>query len=204
VAQSKSIRVDQWRKAQPESAWERLTLRDSTQGELEVEVLQQRVWLWDGKEEHGRQWHLLVRRELHAPGEFTYSLSNAPENTSTLRLAQMQGQRFWVERAFQNGKSHAGLADYQVRGWKGWHHHMALVMVAMLFMLEERLAAEEDCPLLSCADVETLLAHFLPRRDVTVAEVIRQMQIRHQRRQAAIDYAYEKQRLRREHGREVM
>ena len=29
----------------------------------------------------------------------------------------MQGQRFWIERAFQDGKSHAGLGDYQARGW---------------------------------------------------------------------------------------
>ena len=58
-----------------------------------------------------------------------------------LRLAQMQGQRFWVERTFQDGKSHAGLDHYQARGWRAWHHHMALVMMAMLFMLEERVAA---------------------------------------------------------------
>jgi hypothetical protein len=36
VAQSKSTRVDRWRRAQPEAAWGRLTLHDSTQGELEV------------------------------------------------------------------------------------------------------------------------------------------------------------------------
>jgi SRSO17 transposase len=195
VAQSKSIQVDKWRKSQAEDAWEMQTLRDSTQGKLQVEVLHKRVWLWDGKEEHARHWHLVVRRELQAKSEITYSLSNAPEDTPALRLAQMQGQRFWVERSFQNGKSNAGLADYQVRGWRGWHHHMALVLVAMLFMLEQRMTVEEHCPLLSCADVETLLAHFLPRRDSTVEEVLRQLEVRHRKRQASIDYAYEKQRL---------
>jgi hypothetical protein len=75
-----------------------------------------------------------------------------------------------------------------------WHHHMALVMMAMLFMLEERVAAADTVPLPSCADLETLLAHFLPRRDVSIDEVIRQMQVRHAKRQAAIDYAFEKQR----------
>ena len=90
----------------------------------------------------------------------------------------MQGQRYWVERSFQDGKSHAGLSHYQAREWKAWHHHMALVMMAMLFMLEERIKQQEDYPLLSCSDIETLLAHFLPRRDVGVDEVVRQMEVR--------------------------
>ena len=72
---------------------------------------------------------------------------------------------------------------------------MALVMMAMLFMLKERIEQHEAYPLLSCADIEGLLARFLPRRDVGVDEVIRQMDARHQKRQAAIDYAYEKQQL---------
>ncbi len=107
----------------------------------------------------------------------------------------MQGQRYWVQRSFQDGKSQAGLGRYQVRGWKPWHHHMALVMMAMLFKLKERIEQQEEYPLLSCADTETLLAHFLPRRDVGVDEVIRQMEFRHRKRQAAIDFAYAEQQL---------
>lgn len=59
-------------------------------------------------------------------------------------------------------------------------------MMAMLFMLKERMEHQEDCPLLGCANIETLLAHFLPRRDVGVEEVVRQMEVRHQKRQASI------------------
>ncbi|MCP4286456.1 MAG: IS701 family transposase, partial [Gammaproteobacteria bacterium] len=182
VSQSERVRVDEWTKAQPDSTWTRVTLRDSTKGKLQVEVLHRRVWLWDGKEAKAHHWHLIVRREVKARDEIKYSLSNAPEHTSLQRLAQMQGQRYWVERSFQDGKSQAGLEHYQARGWKSWHHHMALVMMAMLFMLKERCEQQEDYPLLSCADIETLLAHFLPRRDVGVDEVIRQMEVRHQKR----------------------
>ena len=107
----------------------------------------------------------------------------------------MQEQRHWVERTFQDGKSQAGLDHYQARGWRSWHHHMALVMMAMLVMLKERTASRDTCPLLSCADVETLLAHVLPRRDVALEEVIRQLEVRHRRRQASVDSAYGKQQL---------
>ena len=79
----------------------------------------------------------------------------------------MQRQRYWVERCFEDGKSQCGMADYQLRLWNAWHHHMALVMMAMLFMLSEKLRMQEQCPLLSCADIERLLATFLPRRDAS-------------------------------------
>ena len=69
---------------------------------------------------------------------------------------------------------------------------MALVMMAMLFMLEERIKQQEDYPLLSCSDLESLLARFLPRRDVDVDEVVRQMEVRHHKRQASIDSAFNK------------
>ena len=65
------------------------------------------------------------------------------------------------------------MADYQVKKWSAWHHHMALVMMAMLFMLSERIHHHKDAyPLLSCAGIEDLPARFLPRGDVTEGEVI--------------------------------
>ena len=82
------------------------------------------------------------------------------------------------------------MADYQVRKWNAWHHHMALVMMSMVFMLSERIQHKDTHPLLSCADIEELLAHFLPRRDVTQEEVLLQLDQRHtQRRRAAESHA---------------
>ena len=70
---------------------------------------------------------------------------------------------------------------------------MALVMMTMLFMLETRLEQKEEYPLLSCPDIATLLATFLPRRDLDIDEIFRQMEVRHQQRQASIDSAYARQ-----------
>jgi SRSO17 transposase len=47
----------------------------------------------------------------------------------------MSGSRFWIERAFEDGKGIAGLADYQVRSWTGWHHYMTMTLLAMLYIL---------------------------------------------------------------------
>jgi SRSO17 transposase len=198
VAQSEDIRVDQWVGEQPRDDWHRVIVREGTKGMLEVEILQRLVWVWDGEEKDAHCWHLIVRREIDSPDEIKYSLSNAPAETSLHRLAFMQAQRFWVERALQDGKSESGLDHYQVRLWQGWYHHMALVMMAMLFMLEMRRYHKEDYPLLSCSDIEVLLAHFLPRRDTTVEEVLRQMKIRHKKRQSSIDSAMRRQAKERE------
>jgi hypothetical protein len=170
-------------------------VRDSTKGRLEVDILTRRVWVWLDDQESVRQWHLIVRREVGAKETIKYSLSNAPAETTVDRLAYMQGQRYFVERSFQDAKSTAGMDHYQTRGWKAWHHHMAMVMMATLFMLETRLAHKESHPLLSCPDIVSLLAHFLPRRDITPEEVLRQMTVRHRQRQASIDSAYAKQGL---------
>jgi hypothetical protein len=165
-------------------------VRESTKGTIELEVLHQRVWLWDGKENQARCWHLVISRQIGSRKDIKYTLSNAPKETTAARLAYRQKQRFWVERSFQDGKSETGLADYQTRGWLAWHHHMALVMMAMLFMLGERLYQQPVNPLLSCSDIESLLAYILPRRATTVAEVLRQMKVRHEQRWASLCSAY--------------
>ena len=194
-AQTPAVRVDHWAQQQPATAWQPATVRDGTKGPLRVDILHQRAWLWDGEEAQGRPWHLLVRREIDTPTEIKYSLSNAPADTPAPRLAFMRGQRYWIERALQQGKQDVGLGDYQVRGWRGWHHHLAPVMMAMLFLSEERRLHHQTRPLPSGTDIRALLNHFLPRRDTTLAEVLRQMAVRHRKRQAAIDSAYRKQQL---------
>ncbi len=187
------VRVDKWMEIQPEESWERITIRGTTKGDLVVDILHRIVWLWDKEETKGRRWHLIVRREIESPSEIKYSLSNAKKQTKTKRLAFMQAQRYFVERSIQDGKSECGLADYQVRHWNSWYHHIALVSLAMLFILNTRLSQRVSYPLLSCADVVLLLAHFLPRRDDNFDEVLRQMQQRHAKRQSSIDSAYRKQ-----------
>src|SRR5512135_1056177 len=194
-AQTPALRVDHWAQAQPAAAWQRVTVRNGTTGPLQVDILHRRVWLWDGEESQARQWHVIVRREVDTPTEIQYSLSNAAADTPAPRLAFLQGQRYGIERALQHGKQDVGLGDYQVRSWRGWHHHMAVVMLARLFTLEERLLHQQTDPLLSGTDIRALLNHFLPRRDTTLEEVLRQMEVRHRNRQAAIDSAHRRRPL---------
>lgn len=140
-----------------------LKLRKTSRGPLLVRALRVPVYVWNGESNDVRQWHLIATQTLGKNPETKISLTNVPASKDLCTLAWMQLQRYWVERAFQDGKSECGMADYQVRKWKAWHHHMAMVMMALLFMLDERIRHKKTYPLLSCSDIEELLSRFLPR-----------------------------------------
>jgi len=182
-----SIEVRDVIKSISSQRWKTIKLRDTTRGPLKVRIFRLKVYVWDGESEKAKCWTLIVTKSLGANPDTKISLSNASKHTTLRRLGWMQRQRFWIERSFEDAKSECGMADYQVRKWSAWHHHMALVMMAMLFMVTEKIHHKDTYPLLSCSDIEELLARFLPRRDVTKEEVILQLEHRHRQRQKAID-----------------
>ena len=182
---AEAVRVDEWVAAQPYQAWRRTTLRQGTKGPIEVEVLHRRVWLSKKGETQSHCWHLIVRREIGNRDEIKYTLSNAAADVPRAKLAYLQGQRYWVERCFQEAKQQAGLGDYQVRSWTGWHHHMAMVLMATLFMLEQRFESGEELPL-TCSDIEWILKQMLPSRGRTEKEIFALLKKRLQKRGVAI------------------
>lgn len=191
---SSFIRVDTWVSKQPEDAWRKITVRDTTKGLLEVEVLDREVWVQGKGACAYVKWRLYVRREIRSHSEVSYTMTNAPSTISTERLALMQAQRFFIEQAFRDAKSEAGMADYQVRGWRGWHHHMALVLMAMLFLLEMRIKFKDEVPLLSCHDIVEILASALPASRTSEERILKQIEARHRKRSASISLAYARQR----------
>ncbi len=46
----------------------------------------------------------------------------------------------------EDGKMHMGMADYEARSWKSWHHHMALVAMAHLFVTLTKREVQHDVP----------------------------------------------------------
>jgi len=192
VTQAISETVSAWAMCQPASAWRRLSVRDGEKGVVIAEYLTTRVFVWDGEAAQPRHWHLLVRRELDG-SKLKYCLSNAKAKASLRHLATMQAARHFVERAFEDAKSQCGMADYQVRVWKGWHHHMTLVMIALMFLAKERLANRETAKLLSCRDVVEMLRHRLPRKIESNDDLVRSIAERHERRRKAMESAYRRQ-----------
>ncbi len=157
----------------------RIDLREGENGMVSARVWARRVWVASpGGGEPGEEW-LIIR--LMPDGTIKYTLSNAPRHTSVRQLAKWSSSRFYVERTFQDAKSHAGMGDYQCRGWKAWHHHMAMVCLATLFLMEERMLNPMGMPLLSAHDIVELL-DWAFRKHRSAAEMIQHIARRHDQR----------------------
>lgn len=84
-------------------------------GFAEPPLLTRRVFVCAGKAIGECQWHLLVRREIGGSNRKS-CFANAKHQVSLRRLASMQADRDFVERAFEDVKTTCGMADYQARG----------------------------------------------------------------------------------------
>lgn len=146
------------------SRWQTISYREGTKGRLTREAVLQKVWIWRKGTEEVEAAELLISRKTDKT-EVKYSLCFEPQKELTVEKAlKRQMQRYWVERAFQEIKEQIGMPQYQVRGWRAWHHHIALTMMALHFILETQLENAESLPLMSAGDVKLLLAKILKNR----------------------------------------
>jgi hypothetical protein len=87
----------------------------------------------------------------------------------------MQSERYWIERSFQDAIALAGMADYQVRNWKAWHHHMSLVLLAMLWITKEQRVLLEDVKEVSLSDIVNIIILLLPPKVQTALTVAKRI-----------------------------
>ena len=88
-----------------------------------------------------------VYRQNTDGSEPRYYLSNAPEDTSLETLAHVGGSRWRIETEFETEKSDVGLDEYETRTWAGWHHHIAMCLLAGAFLLTRQQDwGEKDAP----------------------------------------------------------
>ena len=182
---SKYVSVEELVAQHFDKCHKRLRYRQGQKGQLWSQIWVRKVWTWEPGLARVRHRLLVVRRDVD--GSFKYSLTNLPSGQGWARYAWVQGQRFWIEHAFHEAKSHLGMAQYQVRVWQGWHHHMSLVCLALLFTMKMRKEYAEKTPLLSTRDITELLDYYLPRRNRSEAEVLAQIETRHKKRQQDLD-----------------
>jgi SRSO17 transposase len=133
------VRADVWRAALPEDAWETIEVRDGEKGPL----LTQAAWTLVQAKQEGKVSEvaemLVVFREKQGDGTYKhdYLLCNDVLDATVEELARVYKAEHRVEDCLKRAKSEAGLGDYQVRTWEGWHHHQALSLLATWFLLGE-------------------------------------------------------------------
>ena len=93
----------------------------------------------------GAEGWVLYRQNLDG-SEPRYCLSNAPAETPLETLAGVGGSRWHIETACETSKSDVGMDEYETRTWPGWHHHIAMGLLASAFLLSLQQAWWKTCP----------------------------------------------------------
>ena len=142
-------------------AWTHLTVRDGEKGPVDIEMVRRRVQTRIERKRTGpEEWLVVTRRPLcgrphlgaprlsrcHRSGR-PLSLPLLPQPTSVseaeleepslAELARVIKAGACIEASFKRGKGEVGMDEYQVRTWQGWHHHMALSLMAVWFLIGE-------------------------------------------------------------------
>lgn len=133
------VRADRWTAGLPAEAWQAVEVRGGEKGPLVVQVARCPVQARADNRVSDAAEVLVAVRERQPDGSWKhdYLLSNAPPDTPVAEFARVFNAEHRVEEALKRAKGEAGLADYQVRTWGGWHHHQALSLVAAWFLSQE-------------------------------------------------------------------
>jgi|SRR5271170_3488403 len=131
-------RVDTWLKRQSAQRWQEIEIRAGAKGPLRAHALRARVQTRT-KGRVGQEEALVVIRTREAEPRTYYTLSDAVSAVATTEVVRAHAERHRVEETLQEGKGEVGLGHYEVRSWTGWHHHMTLCLLALLFVVLEKL-----------------------------------------------------------------
>jgi hypothetical protein len=132
-------RADRWCAALPGSAWQAVEVRDGEKGPVTVQAARTAVQAKAGGKPSGATESLVVFRELQGDGSWKHDYLLCSEGVASplAEWARVFKAQHRVEECLQRAKGEAGLADYQVRSWEGWHHHQALSLLATWFLTQE-------------------------------------------------------------------
>jgi SRSO17 transposase len=177
--------VTVWRHALAPAAWAHVTVRDGEKGPVGMEMVTRRVQTRLERKRTGPDEWLVVTRcpladagtveEQAAPDvhdqdaryDYRYYLTptcvahRALKEPSLGELARVIKAGPCIEASLKRGKGEVGMDEYQVRTWAGWHHHMALTLIAVWFLVEETRRGQQWTPALTLPQVRYGLSVLL-------------------------------------------
>jgi len=194
--------VTDWRQSLPADAWIHLTVRDGEKGPVEIEMVKRRVQTRVERKRTGpEEWLVVTRRPLtddrtleprasrdatdqDARYRYHYSLTPtdggevAFKEPSLGELGRVIKAGACIEASCKRGKGEVGMDEYQVRTWQGWHHHMALSLMAVWFLIGETHRGQQLTPALTLPQVRYGLSLLLLEvfRTPGIDDICRQVQ----------------------------
>jgi SRSO17 transposase len=127
----------------PEQAWRVVPWREGSNETLSSRFAAVRIRPasrdWKRSTPHPLEW-LLIEWPEGEKEPTKYWLSTLPEDTSLDVLVDTAKLRWRIERDYEELKSELGLAHFEGRSWRGFHHHATLCIAAYGFLIRERAA----------------------------------------------------------------
>jgi SRSO17 transposase len=198
--------VTAWRQSLPAATWTHLTVRDGEKGPVEIAMLRRQVQTRIERKRTGpKEWLVVTRQPLadtcpwgprasrdatDQDTHYRYHYYLTPtagcevtfKEPSLGELARVIKAGACIEASFQRGKGEVGMDEYQVRTWQGWHHHMALSLIAVWFLIGETHRGRQVTPTLTLPQVHyglsllLLEVFYTPGIDSICRQVQRQLQ----------------------------
>lgn len=135
-----SASVLEWARGRAQ-AFRKVSWREGSRGKLSSRFAAWRVRpahkLSAGAEPLSACWLIAEWPQGEAePTKFFFS--NLPETTPLRSLVRTAKGRWWVEHSYKELKDELGLDHFEGRSWKGWQHHVTLVLLAYAFLVLQR------------------------------------------------------------------
>lgn len=113
--------------------WYRRKVSEGTKGPIEYEFTKRRIVLSNNGLPQKTIW-LIIRRTIENQPVYKYYLSNAPTSAKLSLFVWLSGIRWAIEQCFEETKSELGMDHYEVRKYRGWHHHILTCMLGHFFL----------------------------------------------------------------------
>lgn len=113
--------------------WYRRKVSEGAKGPIEYEFTKRRVVLAKNGTPQKTVW-LIMRRTIGKNPVYSYFLSDAPLSTRLKTFVWLSGLRWAIEQCFEETKDELGMDHYEVRKFRGWHHHILTCILAHFFL----------------------------------------------------------------------
>lgn len=149
--------------------WRDVSWGRGTKGRLHGRFVMIRRRVTEGTVAHRRAteevvWVLLELRGKELKAHVCWGLDRA----SLTELARIAHQRWTIEQYHKEAKQLLGMDRFEGRTWRGWHRHMAIVLLAYAFLATLRVEAGDDAALPPLRQVARVLV-----TEATAQEILR-------------------------------
>jgi SRSO17 transposase len=123
----------------PAHAFRRITWREGTSTRLSARFAFFRVTTPTDGEGGDTQWLIIEWRDGEkAPEHFALTSLGVDGKMSKKKIIRLFKERYRTEKAYEEMKGELGLDHFEGRSFRGWHHHVSVVLCCYAFIVAER------------------------------------------------------------------